>query len=301
VAPESGSAEIVANPSPGRGRTPAFTLIELLFVLAILATLAALVAPAVFGVIGAADSLRCRNHLREIGAAYRQYLTDSGGVWPPILTSEAPTDLLRQIEADTGLRAAPARPAADWGQPGPHWSLVLYPYIGDIRIYTCPADPKAGLRGLAVLAPGKEHSVGLLDAPPESYALNVILFRTADDLRRQAGCTWGTRGDADFNGLQSCTTLAEQRQMIPNLEARILFFCGACGQTVGSQFNVPFRTNGLVERWDWHPHRASAAFADEPGCGSNYLFGDGHVEYRDELPGLWEWGYDLGRPRPKPP
>jgi len=291
----------MTDSSPGRGRPPGFTLIELLFVIAILATLAALLVPAVLGVIGAADSLRCRNHLRQIGAAYRQYLMDSGGVWPPILTSEAPTDLLREIEADTGLRAAPARPAADWGQPGPHWSLVLYPYIGDIRIYTCPADPKADRRGRDVLAPGKEHSVGLLGAPPESYALNVILFRTADDMRRQAGCTWGTKGDADFfNGLQSCTTLAEQKQMIPSLEARILFFCGASGQTVGSQFNVPFRACGLVERWDWHPHRASAAFADEPGCGSNYLFGDGHVEYRDALPGLWEWGYDLGRPLRKP-
>jgi len=122
-------------------------------------------------------------------------------------------------------------------------------------------------------------------------------------MRRQAGCTWGTKGDADFNGLQSCTTLAEQKQMIPSLEARILFFCGASGQTVGSQFNVPFRSRaGLagVERWEWHYGRASAPFADEPGRGSNYLYWGGQVEYHDQLPDLWAWGYALTRASSQP-
>jgi len=286
---------------PTRRRPPtrraAFTLTELVLVAAMVVVLAAFLVPLLLDVAGMADLVRCQNRMREIGLAYHRYQREHGGLWPPLMTNEAPADMLARIEKETGLKAAPARPAADWGQPGPHWSIVLYPYLGDFRLCTCPADPKNGERGKDVIATGGEHAAALLDAPPESYALNVVLFRTQDDLRRQAGCTWGTHGDVDFNGLQTSTTQAEQRLLFPRLDDRILFFCGASGMTLGSQFNVPFRNRpGLAgcQRWEWHPRRASAAFADEPGCGSNYLFHGGHVEYRDDLPGLWEWGYDLG-------
>ena len=274
-----------------RGR--AFTLVEMLIATAMVAILTLLLLAAALGAIGAANTLRCQNHLRHIGAAYTQYMDATRGVWPPILTTEVPTNLFGRIEAETGLIMAPARPAADWGQPGPHWSIVLWPYLKSLDVYTCPADPKAGRRGLDVVAPAKVHNVALLGAPPESYGQNVILFRTQDDMRRKAGCSWGTAGDADYNGLQSCTTASEQRRQFPAYPRLILFFCGTSGMTLGSQYNIAWRTTGLVERWEWHPRRASAAFADEPGCGSNYLFADGSVEYREDFPTPLEWGYDL--------
>jgi len=292
------------HPTAGR-RGAGLTLLELLVVIAILAVLAALMVPAIFDALAAADSLCCRNHLRTIWQGYQGHQADSGNVWPPILTSERPESLLARMRNATGLAPAPRRPAADWGQPGPHWSVVLWPYINSLEVYTCPSDPKRHLRGVEVTGPQRAHGAALLNAPPESYALNVVLFRTADDLRRKAGCTWGTAGDApDFSGLQSCTTEAEQRRQFPQWPRVILFFCGASGQTVGSQFNVPFRESGLVERWEWHPRPASEPFADEPGIGSNYLFADGRVEYRDRLPSLREWGYDIGTPtdaEPDPP
>jgi len=284
------------------GRAASFTLIEVLVLVLILGVLLGLLVPALLEAIAAARILQCQDHLRQIGAAYHRYLSDSHGLWPPILSQQPPTALFEQIRAGTGLQMAPPRPAANWGMPGPHWSIVLWPYLGSLEFYTCPADPNAGRRGLDVVGPARAHSVGLLDAPPESYALNVILFRTSDAIRRQAGCTWGTKGDADYNGLDTYTTLGEQRRMFPNLPGLILFFCGASGQTVGSQQNMPFRTTGVAERWAWHPRRASAPFVDGPGHGSNYLHVDGRVEYRDDLPSLVEWGYDLGLPsRPPAP
>jgi prepilin-type processing-associated H-X9-DG protein len=277
-------------------RRSGVTLIEVLVIMAIMAVLAGLLAPAVQAAIGAARSLACRSQLRQIGEAYRQYVSDSSGLWPPILSTEAPTALMDSIQQQTGLVPAPARPAVGWGQPGPHWSIVLWPYLEDLAVFTCPADPQAGLRGDAVVAPGHEHEVAFINAPPESYGLNVILFRTIDDWRRLAGCTWGTHGDADYNGLANFTTLAEQRRQIPAIDQRVLFFCGTSGQTVGSQYNVAFRAGkAFVERWEWHGRPAPAAFVDDPGSGSNYLFGDGHVEYRQPLPDPWEWGYDLHR------
>ena len=290
------------TPAPCRRSVPGMTLVEMLVVLGILALLAALLYPALWTAIEAANNIRCQNRLRQIGIAYHRYMDESGGLWPPILSRDPPVDLFKAIEAETGLVMAPARPGLMSGL-GPHWSIVLWPYLDSLELYTCPSDPKAGRRGSEIVPAGREHTVALLDAPPESYALNVILFRTADDFRRQAGCTWGTKGEVDFNGLASYTTESEQRRLFPGLTKRILFFCGASGMTVGSQFNVPFRTRpGLagVERWEWHYGRASAAFADEPGCGSNYLYWGGQVEYHDQLPDPWAWGYELHRGDGKP-
>jgi len=277
-------------------RRPGFTLLELLLVIAIMAVLAALLVPAALLALGLADLAACQNNLRNIAAGYRQYMMDSGGLWPPMLVSDPPQTLLARIKDDTGL--APQTSGA--ARAGPHWSIVLWPYIRTLDVYTCPADPKKGLRGDAVVGPEQRGLAVLKDAPPESYGLNTILFRSSDALRRRAGCTWGTAGDSDYRDVTSYTSSVDQRRQFPNLNSRILFFCGTSGQTVGSQYNTAFRTDGLVERWEWHPRRASAPFADEPGCGANYLFVGGHVEYRDELPGLWEWGYDLG-PEPKTP
>lgn len=291
------------RPAKSGPRAPAVTLVELLAVIAIVLVLMALLVPLLWAAVGAVNSVRCRNRLRQIGIAYHRYMDESGGLWPPIFSREPPpVGLFKRIEAETGLAMAPARPGLMSGL-GPHWSIVLWPYLGSLEVYTCPSDPKAGKRGTEAVMHEGEQNVAFLDAPPESYALNVILFRTGDVWRRQAGCTWGTQGDVDFSGLASYTTQSEQRRLFPALDRRILFFCGASGQTVGSQFNVPFRARpGLagVERWEWHPRRASQAFADEPGRGSNYLFHGGNVEYRDELPGLWEWGYELGRAGERP-
>jgi len=276
-------------------RRRGFTLVELLLVIAIVVILIALLVPAVAYALGLARLVVCQNNLRNIAVGYRQYMTDSGGLWPPMLINEPPQVLLARIKDDTGLSATDAAQGPNLSRAGPHWSIVLWPYIRMLDVYTCPADPKNGLRGDDVLSPQQRSLAVFHDAPPESYGLNVILFRYSDAMRRRAGCTWGTRGDSDYRDVTSYTSAGDQRRQFPALESRILFFCGTSGQTVGSQYNTAFRSDGLVERWDWHPRRASAAFADEPGSGSNYLFVGGHIEYRDELPGRWEWGYDLGR------
>jgi prepilin-type N-terminal cleavage/methylation domain-containing protein/prepilin-type processing-associated H-X9-DG protein len=270
---------------------PGFTLVEMILVLAIVAVLVALIVPAVLLALGMADLVTCQNNLRNIAVGYRQYMTDSGGLWPPMLVNDPPQALLARIKDDTGLAAETSNAT----RAGPHWSIVLWPYIRTLSVYTCPADPKRDLRGDEVVRPEQRGLATLKDAPPESYGLNPVLFRYSDAMRRRAGCTWGTHGDSDYRDVTSYTSSVDQRRQFPHLESRILFFCGASGQTVGSQYNTAFRTDGLVERWEWHPRRASAAFVDEPGCGANYLFVGGHIEYRDELPGLWEWGYDLGR------
>ena len=65
---------------PGR---EAFTLVELLVVVAIIAILAALLLPALARAGEKARSTACKNHLRQIGLGLQMYVSDSG-FYPPM-------------------------------------------------------------------------------------------------------------------------------------------------------------------------------------------------------------------------
>ena len=63
---------------------PAFTLIELLTVIAIIGILAAIIIPVVGRVRDAARAAQCLSNLRHIGTAARLYSEDNRGMTPPL-------------------------------------------------------------------------------------------------------------------------------------------------------------------------------------------------------------------------
>jgi len=67
----------------------AFTLVELLVVIMIMAILAGLLFPAITAAVENAQSLECRNNLKEIALAVLRYASENGGVIVPAYDEDA--------------------------------------------------------------------------------------------------------------------------------------------------------------------------------------------------------------------
>lgn len=93
---------------PGR---LAFTLVELLVVLAIIATLAGLLLPALSRAKGEAWGVACLNHLKQVGIAMVLYSDENGDALPRSQHS------------------------------GESWVGSLQPYAGGTNLWRCPRDP----------------------------------------------------------------------------------------------------------------------------------------------------------------
>ncbi len=114
------------NNQPCHGSTRAFTLVELLTVLAVVAILAALGFPALGSFMKRADETKCVSNLRQMGAAIASYAAENNNELP---INNSPTK---------GIR----------------WYIMLNPYLGKSTsadaegwrapsIFICPAnDPK---------------------------------------------------------------------------------------------------------------------------------------------------------------
>ena len=112
-------------------RVRAFSLVELLFVLAIISLLAALLLPVFMTVRGSARQTVCASHLRQIGVAVAQYNSDYDGFYP--------------YAVDPADRAAPQTWSRypEFQAAIPSLNLLhqaLQPYAHSTQIFQCPAD-----------------------------------------------------------------------------------------------------------------------------------------------------------------
>lgn len=151
-----------------RGTRSAFTLIELLIVIAIMAVLTGLLLPAIQKIRQAAQRLQCQNNLKQIGIALSNYET-TYGAFPPAMIVENPNKfggptphpprrsdrhilfswmvyILDYISQEEAARKV------DW--QGSRWQEELTSLF--IKTYECPADP--------AVTKLYEHS-GMFDAP----------------------------------------------------------------------------------------------------------------------------------------
>ncbi|MFH0953014.1 MAG: prepilin-type N-terminal cleavage/methylation domain-containing protein [Verrucomicrobiota bacterium] len=115
-------------------RLRAFTLIEMLIVIAIIAILLALILPAVGGARRRAETLKCASNLRQIGIAISSYGRDTGHYPLGFCGGAATTNQAMWGEWSYSLNGyLGGEPLPGWSDPGKR-SPVIH----------CPAAPRRG-------------------------------------------------------------------------------------------------------------------------------------------------------------
>ncbi len=161
------------TPPAPRRRRDAFTLAEVLIVVAIVSVLAALVLPALGGALQYADALWCRNNLRQMGLVMRSYLAAHEGLFPPAYRAGFSGGVFRSEAWDfTTVR--------DWSQGGATTVAPGLLWMGTLNepseVHQCPsfegahnwlADPYTGYNYNAdyLGSPRRETHISEVKAP----------------------------------------------------------------------------------------------------------------------------------------
>jgi len=140
--------------SPGQRRIPrgAFTLVELLVVVAIIALLAAILVP-VFGVAREnARRTQCLNNMKQIGMALIQYAQDNDETLPLQGVPGTFVASGNQYGADINLFFAPTSP--------PNYFGALLPYVKNRQVFICPDEQPSTMAGTIPTVDGDTAYMG---------------------------------------------------------------------------------------------------------------------------------------------
>jgi prepilin-type N-terminal cleavage/methylation domain-containing protein len=141
-----------------RNETGAFTLVELLVVMAIIAVLASILFPVFARAKEAAKKSACLSNMRQIGMAFSLYLSDYDDVMPDR------RDLKSSLPG--GYRPWTSWPPSD---PRAGWALFLLSdqgYLSDARLWSCPSVEHSRLGNLVQVS---QATAAGKDAPTSRY------------------------------------------------------------------------------------------------------------------------------------
>ncbi len=105
----------------------AFTLVELLTVIAVIAILSSMLLPSLARARESARRTVCISNLRQIGLSVSMYVEDNDEGYPP------PSSVVKYDDPDLPPKCNPVPVPVDWGD-------LLYPYGKSSQIFRCPSS-----------------------------------------------------------------------------------------------------------------------------------------------------------------
>jgi prepilin-type N-terminal cleavage/methylation domain-containing protein len=286
-------------PAIGRRRA-AFTLIEVLVVIAMIGVLVALLLPAIQAARESARKTRCANNLKQLGLGMHTYMI-SKGAFPPGYVSEV-------------------LPDHDDGGPGWSWGSMITPFVEEIALHD-QINFKASLRGPEsetvrmtslplFVCPSDDNFEPIIDIPSKS-STRIICQMAAGSYVASAGTIRPTcklcrdRFDGVFgrnraikpkeltDGLTKTLCVGERSShwsrpviwgVLPNSKVidnqKPGLYAAGPAFVLGTTFNEGFNIESAIDDMD---HGAIGSFAESYGSqhpgGALFMFCDASVRF----------------------
>lgn len=253
------------------GRRDAFTLVELLVVMAATGLLMALLIPAVQSARESARRLTCLNHLRQCGLGLHNY-HDSRGCFPPGSYVMGPSFAMQ----------------SGWG-----WGAMILPAVDQAALYTRIDFGRGTAVGdnLALIAtplalwrcPSETAPDRVLCQPPDrpQYPLASGNFCGSEGVLSSMSCV----RISEIRDGASCTLLAGERIVQPGVDGSLPFTSAWCGQ-VAFDTEYDYRSVPHLQPDRFHPINAAtsdtSSFGSRHTGGANFLLADGSARFFSE-------------------
>jgi len=250
--PESNLMPNVEIPVKLRSRG-AFTLVELLVVIAVISILAALIFPVFSRARENARGTSCLSNLKQIGTAVSMYLQDYDETYP---MTRLPDNTHFATGCTSGAGASP-----EDGLQGSslNWKRAIKPYVMNRNVFQCPSNPYAWRKTGFGLNEGDETNF-LYPEPerlPSSYAYNGSFFHEA-----VPACWYGEtmvrpRNMTEIDAPTNLILLVESRFSYPDLGGWFVPQRGPSGNSEG-----PYQSHNGACNWlfaDQHAKRLKLA------------------------------------------
>lgn len=228
----------------------AFTLVELLVVIAVIAILAALLLPVLDKAKQRSQTAACLNNMKQLQLCYRMYVDDNDDYLPP-------NEAIPDMDVSWVLGNAQTDVTTTNIQNG-----LIYRYNQQVKSYACPANP-------LMISDGTGGSV----PQTRTCSVDFALGGYAPPAYAAGG---PARGGGTFNGITTLAKFSQIQTSSAGVAQKIVFVDEAQNGVDDGSFGVYPQSTGNNTWWNI------------PGCrhdgkrACTFSFADGHAE-------VWRW------------
>ena len=240
---------------PLSARRRAFTLIEILVVVAIIALLAGLLFPVFSRAREEGRKTSCLNNMRQLGIAFQQYASDSRGKYPLAANFQAwgvgkghwvagtPSPIASPNDPTYALAALAPNASDDFPATGRSADVengALFPYVKSTAIYICPSDRDGEVKHLSYTM---NCALASLSASRIRSPGDIVLL--VDEGFATDGFFWAVNTTA-VTGLGTSTDRLAKRH---NGGGNMLFADGHVKYYSFESFPLDATPQGLANKW----------------------------------------------------